>query len=506
MKRPPHRGARTPACRVETRLDACSPLRLCLLLVPCLLSAAEIDSSLADAAKNNNKTAVRTLLAKHVDVNAPAVDGDTALHWAAYQDDLETATLLIQAGANVNAANRYGVTPLSLACTNGSAPMIGVFLKAKADVNAALPGGETPLMTAARTGKPDALKALLAAGADIKAKDDERGQTALMWAAAEGNTAAVQLLVEFGADIHARSKGGFTPLLFAVREGKSDTVRALLKAGADVNETLLAPSKAAGTSAMCLAVANAHYELAAMLLDAGADPNAAKQGYTALHNITWVRRPGYASNDPAPEGSGNMDSIEFVKKLVAKGANVNARVTKRTTVGLSSLNTVGATPFLLAARTGDFELMRLFARLGADPLIPNADDTTPLMVAAGVGTRSPGEDAGTDADVLEAVKVAIELGNDVNAVDKNGETAMHGAAYKQVPAAAQYLLDHGAKIEVFNRKNSHGWTALRIADGVHRGMNLRASPETAAVIRKAMAAAGVSTIVDPEEVISGATK
>jgi ankyrin repeat protein len=476
------------------------------LLVAGSLLAAEIDPRLADAEKKNDRAAVRALVQQHLDVNAAAVDGDTALHWAAWQDDLETARLLIQAGANVNAANRYGVTPLSLACTNGSAAMIDLFLKAKADPNAALPGGETPLMTAARTGKPDALKVLLVAGADVKAKDDDRGQTALMWAAAEGNTAAVEMLIEFGADIHARSKGGFTPLLFAVREGKADTVQALLKAGADVNETLQGPAKIAGTSAMALAVANAHYELAAMLLDAGADPNAAKQGWTALHTITWVRQPGYASNDPAPTGSGNMSSIEFVKKIVAKGANVNARMTKRYTVGLSSLNTMGATPFLLAARTGDAELMRLLAKLGADPLIPNADDTTPLMVAAGVGTRSPGEDAGTEPEVLEAVKVAIELGNDVNAVDKNGETAMHGAAYKQVPSAAQYLLDHGAKIEVFNRKNSHGWTALRIAEGVHRGMNLRASPETAAVIRKAMAAAGASTVVDPEDVISGATK
>ena len=243
-----------------------------------------------------------------------------------------------------------------------------------------------------------------------------------------------------------------------------------------------------------------------MLLDAGADPNAAEQGWTALHTVTWIRQPGYASNDPAPTGSGNMNSIEFVKKIVAKGANLNAKMTRRTNAGLSSLNYIGATPFLLAARTGDAELMRLLAKLGADPLIPNADNTTPLMVAAGVGTRSPGEDAGTEPEVLEAVKVALELGNDVNAVDKNGETAMHGAAYKQVPSAAQYLLDHGAKIEVFNRKNIHGWTPLRIADGVHRGMNLRSSPETAAVLRKAMNAAGVSTVVDPEEVISGATK
>ncbi|MDQ1473061.1 MAG: uncharacterized protein QOJ99_4541 [Bryobacterales bacterium] len=481
-------------------------MRVLLALAPAALLAAGSDFRLADAEKKADKIAVRELLNKHADVNAPAVDGATALHWAAYWDDLETARLLIDAGANVDATNRYGVTPLSLACTNGNASMVELLLNAKADPNFALPEGETPLMTAARTGKADAVKTLLKHGGDVKAKEATHGQTALMWAAAEGNVAAVEMLVEFGADLHAVSKGGFSALMFAVREGQTGAVKALLKAGASVNETLQAPAKQAGISAMGLAAANAHFELAAMLLDAGADPNAAGQGWTALHTITWIRHPGYASNDPAPTGSGNMSSLEFVKKLVSKGADVNARMTKRTNVGLSSLNTSGATAFLLAARTGDAEMMRLLVKLGADPLLPNVDNTTPLMVAAGVGTRSPGEDAGTNPEVLEAVKVAIELGNDVNAVDKNGDTAMHGAAYKQVPAAAQYLLDKGAKIEVFNRKNSHGWTPLRIADGVHRGMNLRASPETAAVLRKAMSAAGVSTVVDPEEGISGDTK
>jgi ankyrin repeat protein len=482
-------------------------MKILLALIPAAgLMAASSGGNLADAEKKADKTAVLTLMKAHADVNAPAVDGATALHWAAYWDDIDTAKLLVESGANVNAPNRYGVTPLSLACTNGSAAMIDLLLNAKADPNAALPEGETPLMTAARTGKPNAVRLLLTHGADVKAKEGTHGQTALMWAAAEGNVAAVELLIEFGADLHAVSKGGFTPMMFATREGQAGVVKALLKAGVKVDETLQPPAKQAGTTAMGLAVANAHFELASMLLDAGADPNAAGQGWTALHTITWIRKPGYASNDPAPIGSGNMNSIEMVKKLVAKGANVNARMTKRTSVGLSSLNTPGATPFLLAARTADVEMMRLLVKLRADPLLPNADNTTPLMVAAGVGTRSPGEDAGTNPEVLEAVRLAIELGNDVNAVDKNGETAMHGAAYKQVPEAARYLLEHGAKIDAFNHKNSHGWTPLRIADGVHRGMNLRSSPATAAVLRKAMAAAGVSTVVEPEEGISGATK
>lgn len=478
-----------------------------LLLIPATaLLAADADIRLPEAVKKADQTRALALLQAHVDPNSRHADDSTALHWAAYRDDLKTAQALIAAGADANAANRYAVTPLSLACTNGSATMIEVLLRAKADVNLALPEGETPLMTAARTGKVDAIRMLIKNGADVKAKEATHGQTALMWAAAEGNAAAVEMLVEFGSDLHAVSKGGFSAFLFAVREGRMEVVKSLLKAGVTVDDELQLPSKQAGTTAMNLAVANAHYELAALLLDAGANPNAANQGWTALHTVTWIRQPGYASNDPAPTGSGDVSSIEFVKKVAAKGADVNARMTKRTNVGLSSLNTKGATPFLLAARTGDAELMRLLAKLGADPLLPNEDNTTPLMVAAGVGTRSPGEDAGTDAEVLEAVKVARELGNDPNAVDKNGDTAMHGAAYKQVAAAARYLLDNGAKIEIFNRKNSHGWTPLRIADGVHRGMNLRASPETAAVLRKAMTAAGVSTVVETEENISGATK
>ena len=179
-----------------------------------------------------------------------------------------------------------------------------------------------------------------------------------------------------------------------VREGRIDTVRAMLKSGADVNETWKAGRGTGvnGISAMVLAVANAHYELASMMLDAGADPNAAAQGWTALHQITWVRKPGRGDNDPAPEGSGSMSSLDMVRKLVAKGANVNAKMTKQGNVGRTDLNMIGATPFLMAARTADAPMMRLLAELGADPLMPNADNTTPLLAAAGLGTYSPGED------------------------------------------------------------------------------------------------------------------
>jgi ankyrin repeat protein len=439
-------------------------------------------------------------------------DGTTDLHKAVYADDLPTVQRLLRTGADVKAVNRYGVTPLSLACTNGNGAIVELLLKAGADPNTALPGGETALMTAARTGKPEAVKSLLVHGANANAAE-RHGQTAIMWAAAEGNVAVVDMLIEFGADFRARLDSGFTPFLFAVREGKIGVVRTLLKHGADANETIqtsktvtrtLASGAGAprpGTSALHLAVANAHYELAGVLLDAGADPNAIGPGYAPLHIITYVRKPGLGDNDPAPQGSGSVTSLEMVKKLVAKGADVNVRMTKKVNVGLTGLNTKGATPFLLAARTGDAELMRALASLGADPLLPNADNSTPLMAAAGLGTRSPGEDAGSENEVLEAVQVALELGNDINAVDNNGETAMHGAAYKNLPKVVQFLADHGAKIERWNQKNTHGWTPLTIAEG-HRFGNFKPSPPTVAALRSVMTAAGVTPVAETGQGIS----
>jgi uncharacterized protein len=462
--------------------------------------AAAADTKLPEAAKHGDRAGVRALLAAHANVNAAEVDGTTAIHWAVQNDDLELAQVLIQSGADVKVANRYGVAPLTLASRNGDAAMIRLLLKAGADARYAAPGGETALMTAARTGKVDAVKVLLEAGADPNAKESKRGQTALMWAAAEGNVAAVEALLAAGADLHARLDSGFTAFLFAVREGRIGVVKALLKAGADVNETIEPTRRGGkgpkpGTSALILAADNAHYELAARLLDAGADPNANGPGYTALHTVTWIRKPGGGDNDPAPDGSGNMTSLQFVKALLDHGADVNARMTKKVNVGLTSLNTTGATTFLLAARTADAELMRYLASLGADPKLTTADGANAMIVAAGLGTRSPGEDAGTESEVVEALQAALDLGVDINAVDKNGETAMHGAAYKNLPGAVDFLATHGAKIEVWNTKNKQGWTPLTIAEGYRFG-NFKPSPETAAAIRRAFAAAGV-TAPDP---------
>jgi ankyrin repeat protein len=470
-----------------------------------LVGASE--ARLAEAAKEMDRANVRALLKEGADVNTPEIDGMTALHWAAYQDDLETAELLVRAGAKVKAANRYGVTPLSLACTNGNGAMVALLLKAGADPNTALPGSETALMTAARTGRIEAVRTLLAAGADVHAKEERQGQTAIMWAAAEGHAEVVEALIEAGADFRARLDSGFTSLLFAVREGRIGAVKALLKAGADVNDRLQPAEEAVrragyprrsrgGYSALVLAVRNAHFELASMLLEAGADPNDAGAGVTALHVITDVRKPGVGDNDPAPPGSGSMTSIELVRKLVAKGANVNARMTRRVNLGATQLNTLGATPFFLAAKTADAELMRTLAELGADPLLGNADNATPLMAAAGLGTRSPGEDAGTEPEVLEAIQAALDLGNDINAVDNNGETAMHGAAYKNLPLAVELLAKKGAKIEIWNQKNKYGWTPLAIATGYRFG-NFKPSPVTIEALQKIMKAAGVSTELGP---------
>jgi ankyrin repeat protein len=453
------------------------------------------------------------------DVNVRAADGTTPLYWAAVRNDLESATRLIRAGADVKAASRYGVTPLSVACINGNAAMIALLLKSGADPNTSMPGGETALMTAARTGVADAVKVLLSHRADVNARESSREQTALMWAAGEGHVETIRALIAGGADLNARSTGGWTAILFAARQGQRGAVGALLDAGANINDSVHTPPNTrgrrrpggaseeapGGPSALHLAVGSNHYELAAFLLDRGADPNAAGPGWTALHHITWMRKPGQGSNGPRPHGSGDMSSLELVRKLAAHGADLNARVTKKPNPGTTALNMIGGTPFFLAARTADAELMRLLASLGADPLLPNEDGTTLLMAAAGAGTHSPGEDPGTEAEALEAVRLALELGGDVNIIDGNGNTAMHGAAYKQLPSVVKLLVAHGAKIDIWNRKNSSGWTPLRIAVGVHRGMNFRFHVPTADALREVMIAAGVSTVVEPEKVISGAT-
>ncbi len=461
-------------------------------------------ATLPEAAKRQDRAAVTAALQSGAEVNAAEPDGTTALHWAAYQDDRELAKLLLGKGAQVGAKNRYGVTPLTLACTSGSPEMVKLLLDAGADPNTALPGGETALMTASRAGMTGAVKLLLAKGADVHAKEARLGQTAVMWAAAEGHADTVDALVKGGADFRARVESGFNAFLFAAREGRIEVVKVLLAAGADVNDTIQRSGTnkrasqgrqwpAIGTSALLLAATNAHFDLGAYLLEKGANPNNLEAGITPLHMVTHVRKPGGGDNDPSPIGSGRMTSLEFVKKLKEHGADLNARMTKKVQLGLTGINTLGATPFFMAAKTADAELMRLLAKLGADPSITNADNSTPLMAAAGLGTRSPGEDAGTEKEVMEAIEVALALGNNIDAVDNNGETAMHGAAYKNAPGAVLLLASKGADIKVWNQPNRHGWSPLTIAQGYRFG-NYKPSLVTVEAFEQVFAKAGVKPV------------
>ena len=461
------------------------------------------DAPLADAVQRMDHSAVDRLLRQPVDINARQVDGMTALHWAAYHDDAELVARLVGAGADVHVSNRYGVTPLSLAAENANVAMVERLLEAGADSNTTLPGGETVLMTAARTGRVGAVRALLAAGADMEAREPARGQTPLMWAVAEGHVDVVETLIELGADFRKPLDSGFTPFLFAVREGHLAVVRTLLNAGVDVNRAVedvvrregqyrTGRPLRVGATPLMVAVTNAHWEVGGALLDAGADPNAAGTGYTALHMVARIRKPGGGDNDPAPYGSGRMSSLDFVRKLAAHGADLDARMTARRNLNNTRHHEVGSTPFMLAALVADAELMRTLAELGADPLAKNDEFSTPLMAAAGLGTRSPGEDAGTEEEVLEAVELALELGADINAVDDNGETAMHGAAYKNLPRVVDFLAANGANVAVWNEENRFGWTPLTIARGYRFG-NFKPSAVTVTALERVMLGAGVTS-------------
>ncbi len=452
-------------------------------------ASAAAEAPLADAAEKKNADEIRVLLESKVEVNASQADGMTALHWAVLYDDLNAVKLLLTAGADAKTANRYGVTPLTLACTNGNRATVEMLLESGADPNGSGPSGETALMTAARTGRIGPVKALLARGAKVDARE-HKGQTALMWAAADGHVEVVDALLTAGADFRTPLPSGFTPLFFAVREGRTDAVFRLIQAGADINETMRPKSrsdtsKRQATTPLILAVENGHFEFAAALLKAGANPNHRPEGFTALHAITWVRKPIRGDGNPAPIGSGKLSSLELVRQLAMHGADVNVRFEN----GVSEpgrFTIKGSTPFLLAARASDVLLMKLLLELGADPGKANADNCTPLLAAAGVGALGDGDEAaGTEDEALEAVQVLLKLGADVNAVDNNGETAMHGAAYQSRASLVRLLAAHGARFDDWNRKNKRGWTPLMIAQG-HRPGNFRPAPDTIVAVEHAI--------------------
>lgn len=493
-------------------------------------AAAGGPAALIAALKAGDVSAARQLLDRRVDPNAAEPDGTTALHWAVELDDLALVDALIDAGADAKATNRYGIPTLWVASTNRDGAITRRLLEAGASPNTILRDGETILMAAARTGNVAIIDSLLAAGADADARETALGQTALMFAAAENHPAAIRRLVAAGADITVRSgdeasaraivaanrslaryspftrrgaigsitatTGRLTPLLIASRNGSLEAVRTLIELGAEVNE-----ASAEGRSALVFALINAHFELASILIDAGANLNATGAGFSALHQLVQTRNPNMGFVAPPPK-TGRLSSLDIAKKLVARGADVNIRMTQDFQDGhRSRLNRVGATPFLLAAKAVDVEMMEFLLEHAADPSIPTEDGTTPLMVAAGAYMFNPGEDAGTgpgtEAQAQAAVKRLLDLRADVLATDKNGETALHGVAYRGDNTIAQWLIERGAKLDA---KNAVEWTPLTIADGVNFTGFLKQQRHTALFLRQEMKARGMP--VDEHHVVN----
>ena len=449
------------------------------------------DERLIAAVKRRDVAAVRSLVHAGVNVNDPEGDGTTALHWAVQADDIEMTMALIESGANVTLANRLGVTSLALAATNGSARLIDVLLKAGANPNEASPEGETVLMTASRSGSASAVALLLEAGSTVNAAESWRGETALMWAAAQNHADIVRLLVGHGAATDVRSRtltfpnvrynlathatlpppqGGFTAVMFAARQGSLEAAQALAEARADLN--VQDPD---GTPALTVAIVNGHHDVARLLLERGANPNIADAaGMTPLYAAVELHTTEmYPERKALRPSFGPFSTIDLIKLLLAKEAEpdmplkaVTLRWGRRRGPGDAAL-AEGATPLMRAARFADVEVMRILLDSGATPALKQKDQTTVLMLAAGAGWRTGetilgGLDYGPESDAIDAVKLCIERGADVNATDEDGLTALHHA----VPRGAgvvQLLVDHGASVET---KDKRGRIPLDVAEGV----------------------------------------
>ena len=509
-----------------------------LLLATTSVGAA---SDVADAVQNGDTTAVRRLVTAKADVNAPQPDGATALHWAVYRDDLPTVDLLLKAGANAKAANSFGATPLSMAAETGSYAVVQRLLDAGADANERIADRDTVLMMAARSGSVDTIKLLLDRGAEVNATESSRGTTALMWAAAQGHAPAVQLLVDRGADVsavsapawqdrpvrygkatdprpsqgrnqdlvvsqvgprntRARDGGGLTPLVFAVRANSLDSVRVLLKAGADVNQVTRY-----GWSPLLVATQNRYYQLASVLLDQGANPNLTNKGGWSPLYLAVDNRNIEGGDYPVPKA--DMDPLEFIKRLIDKGANVNWRVQESTwyrTVFTSQwVHEDGATAFWRASQSSDLVVMKLLLEHGADPNIATNVGVTPLQVAAGIGwVEGVTYEWSKDANV-EAVKLLMSLGNDPNAQAQTGRTALHGAGHKGATRVIQVLVDAGAKLDLRDYGQSgndaggrlafHKYLPVDYADGLIRIGTQSAiiQPEAGNLLRKLMTERGM---------------
>jgi len=416
-------------------------------------------------------------------------DGTTPLHLAVRADDLAKVDKLLASGADAKAANRYGITPLYLACENANPAIIERLLKAGADPNSTSTEGETALMTVARTGVVEAAKVLLDHGAKVDAREEWHGQTALMWAVNEEHPAMIKELIAHGADVNAVSNinkwerqntaeprekwlpsGGLTPLLFAARQGCLECEQILLDAGAKINTT-----DPDGISPVLIAIINGHYDAAGFLLNKGADPNLADEtGRTALFAaVDFNTVP--VSNRPAPRVIDNqISSLDLIKLLLDKGANVNAQLKKQQPYrakldrGQDSMLTTGSTALLRAAKAADLPAMRLLLAKGADAKLATRAGINPLMAAAGLGSKE--EDATgrfkTEADAVEAIQLCLDAGVDVNAANGQGQTALHAAALKGYDKVVQFLADRGANLTV---KDKQGKTPLDAALGLAGG-------------------------------------
>jgi uncharacterized protein len=472
------------------------------------LAAGLNETRLAQAIKSGDRQAAQSLLKQGADVNAADPDGTTPLHWAAEAGDTEIAQLLLHSGANPKARNRYGVTPLSLAAGNGHGPLVALLLKAGADPGATLPNGQTILMTAARAGNPEAVR-LLIPGSDVNARESSYGETALMWAAAENHPAAVKLLLDHGAQIDGRSielkhaqdrfglegvmtilpRGSWTPLMYAARQGSLDAARTLLEAGADPN--LTDPDR---TTGLVLAIINGHFDTAALMVEKGADPNIADTaGMAALYAAVDMNTLGEVYGRPARPSKDKLTALDLIRTLLDHGAKPNAQLLTPTlprahTPGESTL-AEGSTPLMRAAKNGDAAAMRLLLDHGADPSITQKNHTTALMLAAGLG-RGQGvfaKDYATEKELLAAVELLVERGVDVNALNDNGQTAMHFAV-RASDDIVRYLAAHGARLDV---KDKRGYTPIDVAMGMgvrgRAGGPVEVRQATAALVRQLMA-------------------
>jgi ankyrin repeat protein len=499
---------------------------------------------LADAAKSGDVEAVRALLRQHVDVNAANGDGMTALHWGAYRGDLVIARLLLEAGAQVNAPSARGLTPLLLAVDTADAALVRLLLKAGADPNLANPLGTTPLMRAAAAGDAASVTALLDRGAEVNARDTAYQHTALMFAAARDRVDVIRTLAAHGAALNAFSRavanttslidengnpipaesrtgatgrqtkgdglafglGGRTALHYTAREGLSGAAAALIDAGADVN--VIDPLD--GSSALVVAIANGHFDLAKSLLDHGADPNLAmKDGVAPLYAtleaqwapVSWTPTAFTAANGIVQQST---DHLSLMEALLERGADPRARLTKSVWFSpphhdIAWVEAAGATPFWRAAQADDVPAMRLLVKRGADPTVAATDKTTPLAVAAGVGWAGNFSTTAPDA-FLEATRYLVEeIGLDLNTANAAGYTPLMGAAWRGDNALIKYLVSKGARLDA---RNARGWSATDMANGPFiRGAEVPVKyPKSIALLKEL---GGPDLVVAEDEVLGG---